>query len=947
MKKHGMRGSGVLDGARGGWLGVHRRVRLEAPVGPGPPRRAVGHADPEGRHPPVYRLGAGGLGDHPPTRRRARHRRARGGSLGKDRRGRAARPEDQGRPGSCEEDHRDDGEAGVPKGPARPRPDPGCHPDHEARLPRPRPARPPPSRVLRPRSRARRPPSRPRQPPLRRRPRDRARPRRAPRPDRGGRRPGRLPPIHGDDRPACDVPPARNDRSPRHGRSGCRGNDRPRGPDDHRPAAAGASRLPGVQRRRQLVPARTPRVLRHRHLDRRATAQHAVEPVGGERHHQGARQVDGQQGLQRVLLRRPELVPGDPPGRRRPARGHRDGARRQGHLGSDRQLPRPAQEPPGLRHHRQLHPQDRQRARPAAPLRRPAGRVRAANPSRPCRPRLGSTRCTPGSSPASWACRWSALYMLLFYRLLGLVAIFSLLDQHRRLLWTIICYLGAHSGLALTLAGITGIIVSIGVAVDSNVVFYEHLRRTCSQGPHLPRRRSTSRSTSAWSTIVAADFVSLIGAALLYLLHRRLGARLRLLPGPVHHPRPDHLVLLHAPGRCSGSPAGPSPSTRQWPAAASSRTGRRSPGHRRRRRRAEVRGMSDSSSASTPFDDDIDFRKGWRVAFVISCAAARRSASLRWPPTGLNLGIDFKGGTSWQFPANGTSVTPRSATRSSPLGGGDATIQTLTPATDDAAGRGRHRRSNVDKAAPTRADRRRTNRSTRSTPAATRSARRGVATCPRRPLRALIVFFIAIAIYISLRLEWRMAVGAIAGRGPRRLHQRRRVLHLPVRGHAGRRWSPSSPSSATRCTTRSSCTTRSRTTRRRLLAERRQTYTEMMNLSLNQMFMRSINTTIVGGPAGHRRSWSSAPGSWARSPSRSSASPCWSACSPARTRRSSSPRRSWRCLKEREPRYTQIRERVLARRAEVGASPVVEGSADTAGTVTADEGADADAQPPR
>ncbi len=109
-----------------------------------------------------------------------------------------------------------------------------------------------------------------------------------------------------------------------------------------------------------------------------------------------------------------------------------------------------------------------------------------------------------------------AIYMLVFYRLLGLVAILSLATS-TGYLWVVISYLGAHNGLALTLAGITGIIVSVGVAVDSNVVFYEHLREDMTKGRTL---RGTVQSSFkvAWGTIVSADFVSLIGAVILYLL---------------------------------------------------------------------------------------------------------------------------------------------------------------------------------------------------------------------------------------------------------------------------------------------------------------------------------------------------------------------------------------------------------------------------------------------
>lgn len=109
-----------------------------------------------------------------------------------------------------------------------------------------------------------------------------------------------------------------------------------------------------------------------------------------------------------------------------------------------------------------------------------------------------------------------SLYMLAFYKLLGLVAILSLATS-TGMVWIVISYLGTHNGLALTLAGITGIIVSIGIAVDSNVVFYEHLREDMTKGRSLRESVKPSFRT-AWGTIVNADFVSVMGAVILYLL---------------------------------------------------------------------------------------------------------------------------------------------------------------------------------------------------------------------------------------------------------------------------------------------------------------------------------------------------------------------------------------------------------------------------------------------
>jgi preprotein translocase subunit SecD len=69
----------------------------------------------------------------------------------------------------------------------------------------------------------------------------------------------------------------------------------------------------------------------------------------------------------------------------------------------------------------------------------------------------------------------------------------------------------------LTLAGVTGIIVSIGVTVDSYVVFFERLKDEMRGGRSL--KNSAQRGfAAAWRTILAADFVSLLGAVVLWYL---------------------------------------------------------------------------------------------------------------------------------------------------------------------------------------------------------------------------------------------------------------------------------------------------------------------------------------------------------------------------------------------------------------------------------------------
>jgi preprotein translocase subunit SecD len=109
------------------------------------------------------------------------------------------------------------------------------------------------------------------------------------------------------------------------------------------------------------------------------------------------------------------------------------------------------------------------------------------------------------------------LYVLLYYRALGLVVISGLVLT-AMMLWAIISALG-HTSVApsFDLAGITGLIVSIGITVDSYIVYFERLKDETRSGRSV--RTSVDRGfKSAWRTVWAADFVSLLAAIVLYLV---------------------------------------------------------------------------------------------------------------------------------------------------------------------------------------------------------------------------------------------------------------------------------------------------------------------------------------------------------------------------------------------------------------------------------------------
>jgi preprotein translocase subunit SecD len=109
------------------------------------------------------------------------------------------------------------------------------------------------------------------------------------------------------------------------------------------------------------------------------------------------------------------------------------------------------------------------------------------------------------------------LYVLLYYRALGLVVISGLVLT-AMVLWAVISALG-HTSVApsFDLAGITGLIVSIGITVDSYIVYFERLTDETRSGRSV--RTSVDRGfKSAWRTVWAADFVSLLAAVVLYLV---------------------------------------------------------------------------------------------------------------------------------------------------------------------------------------------------------------------------------------------------------------------------------------------------------------------------------------------------------------------------------------------------------------------------------------------
>jgi preprotein translocase subunit SecF len=207
--------------------------------------------------------------------------------------------------------------------------------------------------------------------------------------------------------------------------------------------------------------------------------------------------------------------------------------------------------------------------------------------------------------------------------------------------------------------------------------------------------------------------------------------------------------------------------------------------------------------------------------------------------SGLNLGIDFKGGVAWQTKSNGVSVAAmRDVVR--PFGIGDATIQTTGNGFIKVSSKhlSQDEQTKVTEAIANAAH---------TTPQQVSVNDVGPSwgkAVTNKARTALIVFFILITVYISFRFEWKMAVAAIVA-----------VIHdilITVGIYSLTRFevTPATVVAFLTILGYSLYDTivvfdRIEENTRGLSASGRMTYSDTVNLSMNQVLMRSLNTSLV------------------------------------------------------------------------------------------------------
>tara|TARA_B100000676_G_scaffold93495_1_gene93271 strand:- start:2167 stop:3963 length:1797 start_codon:yes stop_codon:yes gene_type:complete len=123
---------------------------------------------------------------------------------------------------------------------------------------------------------------------------------------------------------------------------------------------------------------------------------------------------------------------------------------------------------------------------------------------------LGADSISKGTLSMAIGLLLVVLFIVFFYRMSGLIASFSVM-------WTLILLLGVLALLeaTLTLPGIAGLILTVGMSVDANVIIFERIKEELRNGKSV-RSAIDSGYERAIRTIVDANLTTGIAAAVLY-----------------------------------------------------------------------------------------------------------------------------------------------------------------------------------------------------------------------------------------------------------------------------------------------------------------------------------------------------------------------------------------------------------------------------------------------
>ncbi len=319
-----------------------------------------------------------------------------------------------------------------------------------------------------------------------------------------------------------------------------------------------------------------------------------------------------------------------------------------------------------------------------------------------------------------------ALFLLVFYRFLGLVAVLGLGIYAAFLYAAILIF-----NVTLTLPGFAGLVLTLGVAADANVVIFERIKEEARAGRSVKAAIQTGY-TKGFATIVDANVVTAITALVLFAVATSSvrGFALMLLIGTAI----SMLTAVLA--------------TRAFLSLLADSKFLNNP---------KVIGTSGGGIPSWLKIDFIGKRRLWAgISATVLTISVLSIAILH-----LNLGIDFKGGTQIGFTTSAPTSLTQVRLQAAKVGQANAVIQGRGPSTDDQYKSFQIRTETLttDETAELTADLRKSvNADSFGIKNVSASFGQQIA---KSAILAIIVSLLLIVGYISLRFQWQFAVPAI------------------------------------------------------------------------------------------------------------------------------------------------------------------------------------------
>jgi SecD/SecF fusion protein len=316
-----------------------------------------------------------------------------------------------------------------------------------------------------------------------------------------------------------------------------------------------------------------------------------------------------------------------------------------------------------------------------------------------------------------------AFFLLVFYRFLGLVAVFGLVIYAALLYAAILVF-----NVTLTLPGFAGLVLTLGVAADANVVIFERVKEEARAGRSV-RAAIQQGYTKGFATIIDANVVTMITALVLFAVATAgvRGFALMLLIGTAMSMltavlATRALLMLLAGFKWIDNP--------------------------------RLMGSSGRGIPSWLKADYIGRRNTWFAISGVVLAIALGAIVIK----GLNLGIDFKGGTQVSFKTPDPVSLEVVREEAAKIGQADALIQGRGPSVDD-----KYESFQIRTESLTQQEARQLQAGLTEAVDAEAFGAKNVSESFGRQiansaLLAILVSLLLIVVYISLRFQWKFSV---------------------------------------------------------------------------------------------------------------------------------------------------------------------------------------------